>query len=40
MLQEATSLAYGGGRALFYVLSKRELGFLVHLAGSSGTPLE
>src|SRR5215213_6029970 len=38
MLQEATSLADGGGRALFYVLSEKELGFLVRLAGSSRTP--
>src|SRR5215212_8266831 len=36
VLQEATSLADGDGRALFfYVLSEKELGFLVRLAGSS-----
>jgi hypothetical protein len=38
VLQEAASLADGDGRALFYVLSEKELGFLVRLAGSSGTP--
>jgi hypothetical protein len=37
MLQEAASLADGGIRALFYVPSEKELGFLVRLAGSSGT---
>ncbi len=36
MLQEATSLADGGGWTLLYVLFEEDLGFLVCLAGPSG----
>jgi len=35
MLQEATSLADGGGWALLYILLQEHLAFLVYLAGSS-----
>jgi hypothetical protein len=37
MLQEATSLSDGGGRALLYVPFEEDCGFLAYLVGPSGT---